>query len=101
MGKAGEDGLSLAGPLFSKVSLYLTSNQTVAFMKGYFLPLCLAFVFSAGQVSAQLSKEESKEWKRKAKELSKSPEELKKLSEGKASAEAEVSRLKKIGRAHV
>ena len=63
-------------------------------MKGYFLPLCLTLVFSGAQVSAQLSKEEAKEWKRKAKELSKEPEELKKLSEGKASAEAEVSKLK-------
>ena len=63
-------------------------------MKGYFLPLCLVFIFSGVQVSAQLSKEETKEWKKKAKELSKSPEELKKLSEGKAAAEAEVARLK-------
>jgi len=63
-------------------------------MKGYFLPLCLVLIFSSVQVSAQLSKEETKEWKKKAKELSKSPEALKKLSEDKAAADAEVARLK-------
>ncbi|MFM7327629.1 MAG: Ezrin/radixin/moesin family protein [Bacteroidota bacterium] len=63
-------------------------------MKGSILLLCLAFIFSGTRVSAQLSKEETKEWKKKAKEMAKSPEALKELSEGKAAAEAEASKLK-------
>jgi vacuolar-type H+-ATPase subunit I/STV1 len=52
---------------------------------------CLAFIFSTSNVFAQLSKAEKKEWKKKAKGMSKNPEELKLLTEAKESAEAELA----------
>lgn len=52
---------------------------------------CLAFIFSTSQVVAQLSKKEKKEWKKKAKEFAKSPENLKQMTEEKAAAEAELA----------
>jgi outer membrane murein-binding lipoprotein Lpp len=54
---------------------------------------CLAFIFSTFVASAQLSKKEKKEWKKKAKEYSKTPENLKQLIEDKQSADAQVSTL--------
>jgi TolA-binding protein len=42
---------------------------------------------------AQLSKSEKKEWKKKAKEFAKSPENLKQLTEEKQAAESQVSNL--------
>lgn len=54
---------------------------------------CLASIFSTSQVLAQLSKQEKKEWKKKAKEFSKSPENLKQLTEDKQAAESQVSSL--------
>lgn len=54
---------------------------------------CLALIFSSSLVSAQLSKQEKKEWKKKAKQLSKSPESLKQLTEEKQAAESQVSTL--------
>lgn len=54
---------------------------------------CLALIFSSTLVSAQLSKQEKKEWKKKAKQLSKSPESLKQLTEEKQAAESQVSTL--------
>ncbi len=46
------------------------------------------------QVFAQLSKAEKKEWKKKAKEYSKNPAELKSLMEAKQAVEADNSTLK-------
>ncbi|SKC74830.1 coiled-coil domain-containing protein [Ohtaekwangia koreensis] len=54
---------------------------------------CLAFIFSSSLVFAQLSKQEKKEWKKKAKEFSKSPESLKQMTEEKQAAESQVSSL--------
>ena len=52
-------------------------------MKTRILMLCLALIFSGTHVFAQLSKTEKKEWKKKAKEMKKHPENLKDLSEKK------------------
>lgn len=56
--------------------------------------VCLALIFSGMQVFAQLSKAEKKEWKKKAKEYSKNPAELKSLIESKQAAETEVNNIK-------
>ena len=45
---------------------------------------CLALILTSTQSFAQLSKKEKKEWKKKAKEYSKNPENLKQLTEDKA-----------------
>jgi hypothetical protein len=63
-------------------------------MKTKVFILCLALIFSGMQVFAQLSKAEKKEWKKKAKEYSKNPSELKSLMEAKQAAEADNSTLK-------
>jgi uncharacterized tellurite resistance protein B-like protein len=57
------------------------------------LLFCLALIFSASQSFAQLSKKEKKEWKKKAKEYSKNPANLKQLIEDKQTADNEVSSL--------
>lgn len=54
---------------------------------------CLALIFSSSQVFAQLSKQEKKEWKKKAKEFAKNPANLKQLTEDKEAAEGQVSSL--------
>jgi chromosome segregation ATPase len=54
---------------------------------------CLALIFSASQVSAQLSKKEKKEWKKKAKEFARNPATLKQLTEDKDAAEGQLSSL--------
>ncbi|HET7178888.1 MAG TPA: Ezrin/radixin/moesin family protein [Chryseosolibacter sp.] len=54
---------------------------------------CLALIFSASQVSAQLSKKEKKEWKKKAKEFARNPATLKQLTEDKETAEGQLSSL--------
>lgn len=61
----------------------------------YRLPVifCLALIFSTSNVFAQLSKQEKKEWKKKAKEFSKNPENLKQLTEDKQAADNQVSSL--------
>ena len=56
-------------------------------MKTRLLFVCLALIFSGSQVFAQLSKQEKKEWKKKAKEFAKNPESLKQFTEAKQSAE--------------
>ncbi len=56
-------------------------------MKTRLLFVCLALIFSGSQVFAQLSKQEKKEWKKKAKEFGKNPESLKQFTEAKQSAE--------------
>ena len=54
---------------------------------------CLALIFSTTNTFAQLSKQEKKEWKKKAKEFSKNPANLKSLTEEKAAAESQVASL--------
>ena len=56
--------------------------------------VCLALIFSGMQVFAQLSKAEKKEWKKKAKEYSKNPSELKTLIEAKQAADNDNTALK-------
>jgi hypothetical protein len=57
------------------------------------LLFCLALIFSTSQSFAQLSKKEKKEWKKKAKEYSKNPANLKTLIEEKQTADNEVTTL--------
>src|SRR5688500_13540710 len=52
---------------------------------------CLALIFSASQSFSQLSKKEKKEWKKKAKEYSKNPADLKQLIEDKEAAQGQLS----------
>src|SRR5687767_1509708 len=59
----------------------------------HILIFCLALIFSTSQSFAQLSKKEKKEWKKKAKEYSKNPANLKQLLEDKDAAEGQVSSL--------
>jgi len=54
---------------------------------------CLALIFSTTETFAQLSKQEKKEWKKKAKEFSKNPANLKQLTEEKQAADAQVTEL--------
>jgi len=54
---------------------------------------CLALIFSTSQSFAQLSKQEKKEWKKKAKEFSKNPANLKQLTEDKQAADNQVASL--------
>lgn len=54
---------------------------------------CLAFIFSASHSFAQLSKQEKKEWKKKAKEFARNPANLKQLTEDKEAAEGQLSTL--------
>jgi vacuolar-type H+-ATPase subunit I/STV1 len=62
-------------------------------MKKYTLLFCLALLFAGSQTFAQLSKQEKKEWKKKAKEYSKNPANLKQLTEDKQSADNQVASL--------
>jgi outer membrane murein-binding lipoprotein Lpp len=55
--------------------------------------LCLALIFVGTNSFAQLSKEETKEWKRKAKEFAKNPASLKQLIEDKQIADTQVGEL--------
>ncbi len=54
---------------------------------------CLALIFSTTQIFAQLSKQEKKEWKKKAKEFAKNPANLKQLTEDKQTADGQVASL--------
>lgn len=54
---------------------------------------CLALIFSTSLSFAQLSKQEKKEWKKKAKEFARNPANLKQLAEDKEAAEGQVSTL--------
>jgi hypothetical protein len=63
-------------------------------MKTKVIIICLALIFSGMQVFAQLSKQEKKEWKKKAKEYSKNPQELKGFTEAKQTAESDNASLK-------
>jgi vacuolar-type H+-ATPase subunit I/STV1 len=62
-------------------------------MKKIALLFCLALLFAGTQTFAQLSKQEKKEWKKKAKELAKNPANLKQLTEDKQAADNQVSTL--------
>jgi TolA-binding protein len=62
-------------------------------MKTKLFFVCLAFLFSGTVAFAQLSKQEKKEWKRKAKEYAKNPSNLKQLTEDKQTADNSVSQL--------
>jgi vacuolar-type H+-ATPase subunit I/STV1 len=55
--------------------------------------LCLTLLFAGTASFAQLSKQEKKEWKKKAKEYVKSPANLKQFTEEKQSAESQVAAL--------
>lgn len=63
-------------------------------MKTKVIILCLAMIFSGMQVFAQLSKQEKKEWKKKAKEYSKNPQQLKTFTEEKQTADTDNASLK-------
>jgi len=63
-------------------------------MKTKVIILCLALIFSGMQVFAQLSKQEKKEWKKKAKEYAKNPANLKDFTEAKQTADNDNSALK-------
>ncbi len=63
-------------------------------MKTKVIILCLALIFSGIQVFAQLSKEEKKEWKKKAKEYAKQPANLKEFTEAKQVADTDNTALK-------
>jgi hypothetical protein len=58
---------------------------------GLILFFCLALIFSTSHSFAQLSKKEKKEWKKKAKEYSKNPANLKQLIDDKQTADTELS----------
>ncbi|MBL7842544.1 MAG: Ezrin/radixin/moesin family protein [Cyclobacteriaceae bacterium] len=64
-------------------------------MKKITLLFCMALLFAGTQTFAQLSKQEKKEWKKKAKEYAKSPANLKQFTEDKQSADNQVSTLNK------
>lgn len=55
--------------------------------------LCLALLFAGTSAFAQLSKQEKKEWKKKAKEYAKNPANLKQFTEEKQTAENQVNTL--------
>lgn len=65
-------------------------------MKNLVILMCFVFVVaSISTTYAQLSKEETKEWKKKAKALKKSPEELKNLYDENAALKSEISGYKR------
>lgn len=64
-------------------------------MKATVQLLCLALLFAGTSAFAQLSKQEKKEWKKKAKEYAKNPANLKQFTEEKQSAENQVNTLNK------
>jgi len=57
------------------------------------LMFCLALITASTQSFAQLSKKEKKEWKKKAKEYAKNPQNLKQMTEDKQTADTQVSEL--------
>ncbi len=62
-------------------------------MKKLTLLFCLGLLFAGTQTFAQLSKQEKKEWKKKAKEFKSNPASLKQLTEEKQTADGQVSTL--------
>jgi outer membrane murein-binding lipoprotein Lpp len=61
--------------------------------KGILFFFCIALMVASTQSFAQLSKKEKKEWKKKAKQFAKAPENLKQLTEDKQAADNTVSTL--------
>jgi len=65
-------------------------------MRNFIILFCIVFVVaSVSTTYAQLSKEEKKEWKKKAKALKKNPEELKNLYEENDALKSEISGYKR------
>jgi vacuolar-type H+-ATPase subunit I/STV1 len=64
-------------------------------MRKITLLFCLALLFTGSETFAQLSKQEKKEWKKKAKEYAKAPDNLKQFTEDKQSADNQVAALNK------
>jgi vacuolar-type H+-ATPase subunit I/STV1 len=64
-------------------------------MRKITLLFCLALLFTGTETFAQLSKQEKKEWKKKAKEYAKAPDNLKQFTEDKQSADNQVAALNK------
>jgi vacuolar-type H+-ATPase subunit I/STV1 len=64
-------------------------------MKKSALLFCMALLFAGTQSFAQLSKQEKKEWKKKAKEYAKNPANLKQFVEDKQTADNQVATLNK------
>jgi uncharacterized tellurite resistance protein B-like protein len=62
-------------------------------MKRLTLLFCLVLLFAGTESFAQLSKQEQKEWKKKAKEFKKNPQALKTLTEEKKAADDNVTAL--------
>lgn len=62
-------------------------------MKRLTLLFCLVLLFAGTESFAQLSKQEKKEWKKKAKEFKSNPEALKTLTEEKKAADENVTTL--------
>ena len=63
-------------------------------MKTRVIVLSVALLFGVSQTFAQLSKKEKKEWKKKAKEFAKNPDNLKTLVDQKQTADNAVTSLK-------
>src|SRR5210317_1578248 len=65
-------------------------------MKNFVILICIVFVaVSVNTTYAQLSKEEKKEWRKKAKALKKNPEELKNIYDENAALKSEISGYKR------
>lgn len=64
-------------------------------MKTLPILFCLSLLFAGTETFAQLSKQEKKEWKKKAKEYAKQPQNLKQFTEDKQSADNQVAALNK------
>lgn len=62
-------------------------------MKSIILLFCMALLFAGTPTFAQLSKQEKKEWKKKAKQYAKAPANLKQFTEDKQSADNQVAAL--------
>ena len=63
-------------------------------MQNRIIVLCVLLLFSGIETFAQLSKKEKKEWKKKAKEFAKNPDNLKALIDQKQTADNAVTSLK-------
>jgi inosine/xanthosine triphosphate pyrophosphatase family protein len=65
-------------------------------MKNFVILFCIIFIVASVTATyAQLSKQEKKEWKKKAKALKKNPEELKNLYDENAALKSEISGYKR------
>lgn len=94
MGTPGENGWQPLKVGFSKYFVLLLNFLNFIKMKRTTLLFCVALLF-AGATYAQLSKQEKKEWKKKAKTYSKDPASLKQFTDDKQSADNQVAALNK------